>query len=194
MVSDEPPRRLLPQISPKPTPEQFTEALKRLRHWAGLTLKQLNLPISTSSDYLRGVRLPTEDYVDAFVFRCLQHAKKEGLLPADFDLYAELNKWRRAWSHADTQQQRNQATPAQPAVEPSSEAPGDSANDYMAEEVWRLVRNVAVALAGLVVAYNGARLGVEATLKQPPRPSAREYQEARIWARTVGRYPTRPTK
>lgn len=189
MVSDEPPRRPLPRIGPKPTPEEFTAALKRLRHWAGLTLKQLNLPKSTSSDYLRGVRLPTEDYVDAFVFRCLQHAKKEGLLPPSFDVTAELNKWRRAWSHADAQQQQNQTQPAQPAVESPSEAPDDSADGFMAEEGWRLVRNVAVALAGLVVAYNGARLGVEATLKQPPRPSAREYQEARIWARTVGRYP-----
>lgn len=118
MASDEPSHRPLPQIGPKPTPEEFTETLRELWLWSGLTLKQLNLPTSTSSEYLKGRRAPNANWLDSFVVKCLKHGIKHGQLPPDFDVVTELNKWRRARVHAN--QQWEVAMRAEPALERES--------------------------------------------------------------------------
>lgn len=85
----------------KPTRHDFVETLKELRKWSGLSLVALEarhdiLKVSTTSDYLRGVRWPRWEWVHALVTACLTH---RGLTdPAR--IHAELAHWRTAWGHA----------------------------------------------------------------------------------------------
>jgi hypothetical protein len=103
MVSDEPPRKPLPQVGTQPTLDKFAAALRELWEWTGLTLDGLRLPSSTSHDFLNGLRPANVKWLDAFVMRCLTYGKERQWLPTDFDVHAELDKWRIARAHVAQQ-------------------------------------------------------------------------------------------
>ncbi|MFV2179771.1 hypothetical protein ACFHW2_15980 [Actinomadura sp. LOL_016] len=127
------------QTRPNPgsatTPEEFLEALRQLRAWAGQpSLRTLNtlagtdpdsgvppadlLPVSTLSDNLAGKRLPNPprlSFVVAFVTACM---RADGSYPEE-QIATEADRWTQAWLalSPDTQQ---------PPVLPSTPAPEDT--------------------------------------------------------------------
>jgi len=105
---------------PHPQPQidhaGFILLLRRLRRWSELTLEGLEakhdvLKRSTTSDYLRGIRFPDWEFVEAFVSTCLVQRGMSAVR-----VHAELGHWRTAWT--DIQRQRlkkgqSAATPQQ---------------------------------------------------------------------------------
>ncbi|GGU94989.1 hypothetical protein GCM10010182_09070 [Actinomadura cremea] len=127
------------QTRPNPgsatTPEEFLEALRQLRAWAGQpSLRTLNtlagtdpdsgvpptdlLPVSTLSDNLAGKRLPNPprlSFVVAFVTACM---RADGSYPEE-QIAAEADRWTRAWLALSPDAR-------QPPVQQSRPAPEDT--------------------------------------------------------------------
>ncbi|MEV5825224.1 hypothetical protein AB0L25_06595 [Spirillospora sp. NPDC052242] len=120
------------QTRPNPgsatTAEEFLEALRHLRAWAGQpSLRTLNtlggtdpdsgeppadlLPVSTLSDNLAGKRLPNPPrlpFVVAFVTACM---RAHGPHPPD-EVAHETDRWTQAWLALSPAQQPAESTPA----------------------------------------------------------------------------------
>jgi hypothetical protein len=107
----------------RPTRHDFAATLKELRKWSGLTLKDLEdrhniLKVSTSSDYLRGVRWPRWEWIDAFVTTCLTHRG----VTDPVRIQAELAHWRTAWGHVEHHRTGQGQPPEAPRQAHSTEA------------------------------------------------------------------------
>ncbi|MEU5875906.1 hypothetical protein [Spirillospora sp. NPDC047279] len=121
------------------TPEEFLDALRQLRAWAGQpSLRTLNalagadpnpasgsrstsaLPVSTLSDNLSGKRLPRLPFVTAFVTACM-HAGGEH---SDEAIAIETERWNEAW-HALAEPDALRPVPA-PATLSLDEQPAPS--------------------------------------------------------------------
>ncbi|HEV7451629.1 MAG TPA: hypothetical protein VGO16_09640 [Pseudonocardiaceae bacterium] len=97
--------------------------MKELRKWSGLTLKELEdrhdiLKVSTTSDYLRGVRWPCWEWVHAFVTACLTHRG----LTDPVRIQAELAHRRTAWGYVEHQRTGQGQPPQTPGPADAAEA------------------------------------------------------------------------
>ncbi|QFG23135.1 hypothetical protein [Actinomadura sp. WMMB 499] len=177
------------QTRPNPesatTPEEFLEALRQLRVWAGQpSLRTLNtlagtdpesgepptdlLPVSTLSDNLAGKRLPNPprlSFVVAFVTACM---RADGSHTQD-QIADEADRWTRAWLalSPDAQQApvpENTPAPADTALAPGPDdtlldgtpAPEDHAPEAPRPPARRWTKRRLLVMAWLLGAVTGA--------------------------------------
>lgn len=155
-----------PDPSGADTPEEFLDALNRLRVWAGRpslrTLRDLArpaepLPTSTVHDVLAGrrlPRLPRLEFVEAFVRACLRAHGESG--PA---IESAVRQWREAWRRLASVPRATPVVLPAPATPPAPAVPDPAPPDAtVAPRMARIASAVGLFLLGLLIGLIGGRV------------------------------------